>query len=283
MEIGCLLPENTSKPLTPHNQQHNTNIVFVTDPICSHCWAIEPMWRRLRLNFSFTYRYIHGGLLPGWQHFNDPHNSISKPSDVAIHWQHVSEHFKQPINPNIWLEDPIDNSIILCKAVLVMRVLAPQLEAKFLRGMREQIFLYAENLAKENKLLDYIENFTVNKNDFQQLLHDKRIHQLFLNEQQEMIQLKSRGFPSLIMLSNPKNIISGARDYSLLASALLASFPNIERKNLTATEKLNYYESWTLREASEVLQCTENEAKKTLTSAGFLAVDIADSKLFKQS
>jgi protein-disulfide isomerase-like protein with CxxC motif len=280
--IGCKLPQNNITRLPTQSENKMSAIIFITDPICSHCWALEPVWRRLCLNYHFNYRYIHGGLLPGWQHFSDAKNGITKPSDVAQHWLEVAKQYKQPISPNVWLKDPIDNSIILCKALLAMRVLAPQLETEFLRGMREQIFLFSQNLAKEHNLVSYLKNFTVNIKDFKQLLADHRIHQLFLEEQQEMKRYQTRGFPSLVMLSIKPNVISGTRDYSLLKTNLLNCFPKIKRKRLTNLQKLNSYRSWTLRETTEVLQCDEEEAKTALKLAGFIAIPVANTQLYKK-
>ncbi len=279
-EVGCLLPTKTASvshlpQITPH-----VDIIFVTDPICSHCWAIEPMWRRLQLNFNFSYRYIHGGLLPGWQNFTDAGNGITKPSDVAQHWQQVADHFKQPIDSSIWLKDPLSNSVILCKALLVIRLLLPEQETAFLRKMREYIFLYAINLAKEVYLLNLVEEFGVNLQDFQQLLYDESIHQLFINEQQEMMQRGAQGFPSLIMTANKTHVISGAQAYSVLEQKLLQTYPTITLKKLSIKEKIMSYPSWTLREASEVLQCSDAQAKARLLAEGFKAKKIASTIIF---
>ena len=40
-------------------------LVYVTDPLCSGCWAFEPAWRRLRCHYQdvVTVRIVYGGLL----------------------------------------------------------------------------------------------------------------------------------------------------------------------------------------------------------------------------
>src|SRR5215216_5428940 len=83
-------------------------LVYVTDPLCSGCWAFEPAWRRLRYHYQdvVTVRIVYGGLLAGWEGFSDPAAGIAAPADVAAHWQQVAARTGQPIDPQVWLTDP---------------------------------------------------------------------------------------------------------------------------------------------------------------------------------
>ena len=84
-------------------------IVYFTDPICSSCWGIEPQLRQLKLEYGpyLDIEYRMGGLLPNWSYNS---GGISKPSDVAHHWDEVSLHYDMPIDGDVWLEDPLDSS-----------------------------------------------------------------------------------------------------------------------------------------------------------------------------
>jgi putative protein-disulfide isomerase len=68
-------------------------VVYFTDPICSSCWGIEPQLRKLKLEYGdlVDIEYRMGGLLPSWDIYNS--GGISKPSDVAHHWDEVSAHY----------------------------------------------------------------------------------------------------------------------------------------------------------------------------------------------
>jgi hypothetical protein len=52
-------------------------------------------------------KYRMGGLLTDWSYNN---GGISKPSDVAHHWDEVSVYYDMPIDGNVWLEDPLPSS-----------------------------------------------------------------------------------------------------------------------------------------------------------------------------
>ena len=43
-------------------------LYYVTDPICSHCWALEPTLRRFEKQYGhyFNFHTVMGGLLEKW-------------------------------------------------------------------------------------------------------------------------------------------------------------------------------------------------------------------------
>ena len=92
--------EPTQKPL---------KVIYYTDPICSSCWGIEPQLRKLKLEYGkiLDMDYRMGGLLPDWSYNS---GGISKPSDVAHHWDEVSRYYDMPIDGDVWLEDPMNSS-----------------------------------------------------------------------------------------------------------------------------------------------------------------------------
>ena len=51
------------------NQPQKTiEVYYVTDPICSHCWALEPVLRRFIEQYGdyFNFHTVMGGLLEKW-------------------------------------------------------------------------------------------------------------------------------------------------------------------------------------------------------------------------
>ncbi|MDX1738363.1 MAG: DsbA family protein [Alphaproteobacteria bacterium] len=282
-ELGCVVPQQLKETTSATPTNTEAHIIFVTDPICSHCWAIEPVWRRLVLNYNIKVRYIHGGLLPGWKDFGDAGNGISKPTDVIPHWIHVAQYYQQPIDPSVWKNDPIENSYILCKAAIAVRVLAANLESAFVRAMREQIFLHAINVVKEAELNKCLESLYIDTDSILTTLNSEAVNKIFEQDRQEMINLGARGFPSLIFNSQKSTIISGSQPYPHIEQALLQNFGDaISLRDLPTTDKLASYKSWTLREACEVLQVNELEARQRLIAHGFIKIKLAGNEFWQK-
>jgi len=283
-DIGCAIPGTELKKLLTTTETVNTQqaeLIFVTDPICSACWAIEPIWRRLLLTYEIKVRYIHGGLLPGWQGFGDAKNGILKPTDVIPHWRHVAEYSGQPIDPSVWAIDPLSNSHIICKAAIAVRLLQSDLEAIYVRFVREQLFLHAVNVANEDVLTTCAKSIGLDPDAFRLLLHSDKVAILFDDERQEMINLGSRGFPSLVFKSNKNNVLSGCLPYESYADALkVLAKKRPYKRYLTDLQKLHSFRSWTVKEATEVLQHNKDQAIALLNAAGFNPLSIAGAILW---
>lgn len=90
METGlCGEADGEEMEAVQFNQpKKEIDIYYVTDPICSHCWALEPVLRRFQLQFGsyFKFHTVMGGLLEKWSDTPvDPANGKSGPADVVAH------------------------------------------------------------------------------------------------------------------------------------------------------------------------------------------------------
>lgn len=196
-------------------------IIYYTDPICSSCWGIEPQLRKLKLEYGsvFHIEYHMGGLLPDWNYNS---GGISKPSDVARHWDEVSHHYDMPIDGDVWLEDPLDSSYppsIACKAAQM------QDEKKavvFLRALREMLFLEKKNITR----WEYVEAAArLADLDVDQLKSDYAGagRTAFENDLSLARDMGVRGFPTLFVINREgdREMVYGSRPYANYESALL--------------------------------------------------------------
>ena len=141
------LPEN--KIIAGHKP---VKVIYFTDPICSSCWGIEPQLRKLKLEYgdSFEMEYRMGGLLPDWRYNS---GGISKPSDVAHHWDEVSHHYDMPIDGDVWLEEPLHSSYPPSIAFKAADLQYQSKAVAYLRVIREMVFLRKKNIARWEHLV----------------------------------------------------------------------------------------------------------------------------------
>jgi predicted DsbA family dithiol-disulfide isomerase len=144
----CEVP--TTKQATSKDKNKTTKplkIIYYTDPICSSCWGIEPQLRRLKLEYGHdvAIEYHMGGLLPDWSYNS---GGISKPSDVAHHWDEVSRYYNMPINGDVWLEDPLPSSYPPSIAFKAAQMQSKEKAIVLMRRMREMVFLQKKNITK---------------------------------------------------------------------------------------------------------------------------------------
>jgi predicted DsbA family dithiol-disulfide isomerase len=122
------------------------NVLYFTDPICSTCWIIQPLLRKLKLEYGnyLNIEYRMGGLLPSWDEYTK--GKIQKPSDAAKHWEEVCACHEIPLDGDIWLEDPLTSSYPPSIAFKAAQMQDTDLAILFLRRIKEMVFLEKKNI-----------------------------------------------------------------------------------------------------------------------------------------
>ncbi len=254
-------------PVAPALQKP-VRIVYFTDPICSSCWGIEPQLRRLKLEYgeSVEIEYHMGGLLPSWDVYNS--GGISKPSDVAHHWDEVSGHYQMPIDGDVWLEDPLPSSYPPSIAFKAAQMQDEHKALLFLRRIREMVFLEKKNITKWEHLQQAAVETGLNpvqlKTDY-----DGAAQQRFQDDLALARSLSVRGFPTLFFNDSMQNrlVLYGARPYEQFEQTLLTLYPDAQKKayGRSPEQLFRHYPTLTTREYAVLAGIGMQEAEAVLT------------------
>jgi putative protein-disulfide isomerase len=220
--------------------QKKVDLYYVTDPICSHCWALEPVLRKFETQYGqyFNMHTLMGGLLENWDGFADTANGINGPADVAGHWREVGDHSRMPIDGTVWYDNPIESSFIPSRVFKVIHKQNPELANTFLRRARESLFAFNKNIAQDEMLIDLVNKVGLNGEEIvkQSKLPeaDTSLHEDF----QLVRQLGVRGFPTIVMLNEEKKGVKivGARALEQYIAALQQMLPE---ENLQSKQQPN--------------------------------------------
>jgi putative protein-disulfide isomerase len=264
----CAVPgmDTNSQGATIKALTKPVKIIYFTDPICSSCWGIEPQLRKLKLEYSNSVEidYHMGGLLPDWSYNS---GGISKPSDVAHHWDEVSLYYKMPIDGDVWLEDPLHSSYPPSIAFKAAQMQDKDKAVVFMRVLREMVFLQKKNITKWEHLSDAA---SVAGLDVTKLKHDYEndAKSLFQKDLELGRSLGVRGFPTVIItdtLGN-KETVYGFKPYGDYEKGIA--------KVYSAVEKVPYDKSWsglfakystlTAREFAELSEQSIEQAEQEL-------------------
>lgn len=230
IETGmCEMPSGEEKDSTTTIAQASkkpVKVIYYTDPICSSCWGIEPQLRKLKLEYgnSIEIEYRMGGLLPDWSYNS---GGISKPSDVAHHWDEVSAYYDMPIDGDVWLEDPLNSSYPPSIAFKAAQLQSNEKAILFLREIREMVFLQKKNIAKWEHIETAAKKVGLNvvqlKADF-----DGKAKELFQEDLKLGKELGVRGFPTMFFVDEKgnKEFVYGSKPYSFFEVAVLKLAPN---------------------------------------------------------
>ena len=107
--------------------------------MCSWCWGIAPHLQKLKDHFDgeLEFSIVMGGLRPGGR---EPWDQTMK-DFLRDHWTHVQELSGQPFNFGLLDQDQFTyDTEPPCRAVRVVRDLAPQLEFDFFKLTQESFY-----------------------------------------------------------------------------------------------------------------------------------------------
>lgn len=269
IETGaCGTPEETANGAKTNINaaEKPVKIIYFTDPICSSCWGIEPQLRKLKLEYgnAIEIDYRMGGLLPDWSYNS---GGISKPSDVAHHWDEVSLHYEMPIDGDVWLEDPLPSSYPPSIAFKAAQMQDKEKAIRFLRRLREMVFLEKKNITKWEHIQQAAKETGLDtirlKADYEGKAND-----LFKEDLRLAKQMGVRGFPTMFFAdtSNNQKMVYGSRPYSEYENAVTALYPAAKKQAIDTRAKalFDHYPTLTTKEFSTLAGLTKQEAEQVL-------------------
>lgn len=218
---------NEEMEVIDFNQPKKTiSLYYATDPICSHCWAIEPVLRRLIVQYGhyFHFHPIMGGLLEKWHDgLIDPANGIYKPADVAPHWREVGKFSRMPIDGSLMVDNPVQSSYPPSRVFKVIQKQHGNEKAfEYLRRAREALFVFNKNISDKSVLIHIVNKLGL---DGEAIVAEaeKRSGQQLLEEDFALARsLGVRGFPTIIMMNaeNKGVKIVGGRPFEYYVDGL---------------------------------------------------------------
>src|SRR5690606_38098909 len=194
-------------------------------------------------------------------------SDVSKPSDVAQHWDEASAYYNMPIDGDVWIEDPLSSSYPPSVGFKAAQLQDEAKAEKFLRRIKEMVFIEKKNTTRWENLsqaaidagLD-LEKF---RNDF-----DNEAKKLFNEDLELARQFGVRGFPTIFFIDEDDNRfkVYGSKPYQQYESALIKLVPNAKKKNVPSNinDLFDRYDSITVQELAVVHNINLPDAQNIL-------------------
>ncbi len=110
-------------------------VAYHTDPACPWSWGLEPVVRKLMLEFAgkLEWTFVMGGL--GRSLPRDP----ASRAQMIEEWLRASADTLAPVDPLVWAEGGIDSTYPACMAVKAAEEIAADRGYRYLRRLRETL------------------------------------------------------------------------------------------------------------------------------------------------
>ena len=269
------------------------DLYYVTDPICSHCWAIEPTLRRFKQQYGhyFNFHTVMGGLLEKWHDGPiDPANGIYKPADVAGHWREVGEHTRMPIDGSLMIDNPVQSSFPPSRVFkIIQKHHGDEKAFEYLRRARESLFVFNENIGENSELIELVNKMGLDGEAIVKEANEQSGQDLLMEDFALTRNLGARGFPTIIMINeeNKGVKIVGGRPFEYYVSGLAQVLEETpETTKQPALSKLLKEEKLLFAKELEVMYDLEpsdlaNFVEENLASGSYEEKELFGEKYFK--
>ena len=249
---------------TQEQEENLIQITYYSDPLCCWSWGFEPQWRKLRFDYrgKIQWRYRMCGMLSGWDSFEDPMNSVSRPIQMGPVWMEAKNITGMPMDDKVWFHDPPASSFPACVGVKCAGLQSPEAEEWYLRRVREALMLEGKNIAKQEVLLEVAETLAADKphlfdsSRFKSDLQTEAAQEAFRQDLQEARYHRIGRYPTLTIQKPGKAgvIITGYRPYDVLLDAVKEVAPELQPTQQEPDKEAfkAYWGSLTQRELKEV-------------------------------
>ena len=114
------------------------------DPLCAECWALEPILKKLHIEYGNYFRLKH--VLSGkiaTLNLDRKH----KFENIAELWDKTASRSGMSCDGSLWLENPISSPYLASIAIKAAELQGRKAGIRFLRKLQEMLFLEKQNIS----------------------------------------------------------------------------------------------------------------------------------------
>jgi putative protein-disulfide isomerase len=211
------------------NQRDRVMIAYYTDPLCCWCWGMEAHWNRLLEEYGdhISFKYVLGVMIPDWNMYSDPLNSITRPMQMGPVWMHAAQMTQTKINYGIWHTDPPSSSYPSCIAVKCAGLQSPGAEHAYLHRVRKAVMVDGLNISKVEVLTTLAEQLEdempeiISSSKFKEDWKSNAVRNLLRRDMEQAAFYAIGRYPTMTFVRKGKGLImTGYRPYEELKKAL---------------------------------------------------------------
>lgn len=126
-------------------------IYMFIDPLCPECWALEPILKKLKIEYGryFSLKHVLSGRLADL--------NVSKKKNyehMAEFWEKTASRTGMSCDGNLWLENPIESPHLASIALKAAELQGRRAGIRFLRKLQEVLFLDKQDVSSIDVLID---------------------------------------------------------------------------------------------------------------------------------
>ncbi|GIN83998.1 UPF0413 protein YjbH [Heyndrickxia sporothermodurans] len=185
--LNCCL-NSDKKPL---------EIYMFVDPLCPECWALEPIIKKLQLEYGqyFRLKHVLSGRLTRLNLSSKKHESLAKL------WEKTANRTGMSCDGSLWSENPISAPYLASIAIKAAELQGRRAGIRFLRKIQEFIFLEKQNVSKLEVLVEIAKCINLDIEEFLKDIHSESAAKAFQCDLKILSEMEVNEIPSLVFFN----------------------------------------------------------------------------------
>ncbi|HEY2421740.1 MAG TPA: ClpXP adapter SpxH family protein [Neobacillus sp.] len=173
-------------------------IYMFIDPLCPECWALEPILKKLQIEYGkyFSLKHVLSGRLANL--------NISKKKNyeqMAELWEKTASRSGMSCDGSLWLENPVASPHLASIALKAAELQGRRAGIRFLRKLQEQMFLDKQNVSSMEVLMDCATNSGLDVDEFISDLHSDSAAKAFQCDLKITTEMDVQEIPTLVFFN----------------------------------------------------------------------------------
>ncbi|KMK96776.1 ClpXP adapter SpxH family protein [Rossellomorea marisflavi] len=173
-------------------------IYMFVDPLCPECWALEPIMKKLHIEYGqyFRIRYILSGQLSSLNIA-----TRRKQADLAQHWDKTASRSGMSCDGSLWKENPIDSPYVVSFAIKAAELQGKHQGIRFLRCLQERLFLEKRDVSSIDVLKECAKAAKLDLNEFMNDIHSDSAAKAFKCDVKITSEMEVEEIPTLVFFN----------------------------------------------------------------------------------
>ncbi|MBA4536440.1 DsbA family protein [Bacillus aquiflavi] len=173
-------------------------IYMFIDPLCPECWALEPILKKLQIEYGcyFSLKYVLSGRLATLNL-----NSRRKFKSIAELWEKTASRSGMSCDGGVWFQNPISSPFLASVAIKAAELQGRRAGIRFLRKLREFLFLEKQNISNIDILIQCAKNANLEVEEFLSDIHSESAAKAFQCDLKITSEMEVNEIPTLVFFN----------------------------------------------------------------------------------
>lgn len=242
-------------------------IYMFIDPLCPECWALEPILKKLQIEYGryFSIKHVLSGRLAMLNLTKKQHYE-----NIAEVWERTASRTGMSCDGSLWFENPIAYPHIVSVAIKAAELQGRRAGIRFLRKLQEELFLEKQNISDLEILKGCAKKAGLDIGEFISDIHSDSAAKAFQCDLKITAEMEVQEIPTLVFFN--ENIeeegikVTGVYPYEVYEQILSEMLPGTPEKAIPPPIEafLKYFKLVASKEIAVVYNMSVSEVEREM-------------------